>query len=238
MRSNLITRLIHESDTLISVLDHHPVASRLFEGVMSTEEYASFLTQTFQYVRWSRSLLISSSRRLRVIGRNTALADLLRVKAGEESAIQEDGLRVGHEAWVVTDLEAIGVLRSKVLSAPVSAPVAAYIRWNLFTAQSDHPEAFLGTAFMLERLASARGARSVANLIERSPIPNIERAVSFLKHHGELDDGHVEHLTAVLNGVSSSAEQEAILHSAQTFRFIYPGIFSGARRLARRSRRR
>ena len=220
MNTDLITTLENESRELIHQLDAHPRVRQLFEGTLEAEAYAHYLVQTYHYVRWTTPLLALAGRRMAVQGRHPALASLLLHKAKEET---------GHERWLLADLRNLGWSAEAVERAPQCAAVEAYVAWNRFTAEAGSPTAFLGTAYVLEALSASRAGTAARNLVAHGAIPDIRRAVTFLRGHGDADEGHVAELTTLLGALTAPEEQEALLLSARTTRALYPGLFEEPR---------
>jgi thiaminase len=220
MTMDLLTPLENEARELIHQLDAHPRVRQLFEGTLDAAAYAHYLVQTYHYVRWTTPLLALAGRRMAVRGRHPALASLLLHKAKEET---------GHERWLLADLRNLGWSSEAVEHAPRCAAVEAYVAWNRFTAEAGSPTAFLGTAYMLEALSASRAGASARNLVEHGAIPGIRRAVTFLRGHGDADEGHVAELATLLGALTAPEEQEALLLSARTTRALYPGLFEESR---------
>ncbi|RKG90929.1 iron-containing redox enzyme family protein [Corallococcus terminator] len=215
-KTDWMAALRREARGLVRELDAKPGARRLFEGRIRQDDYVHYLVQTYQYVRWSTGFLKDSGERMKQEGQHTALADLLIQKAGEES---------GHEKWLLADLKNLGWTQEQVENASVCSAVRAYVEWNRFTTLSGVPTAFLGTAYVLEYLSVERAPGAVDRLIADSGIPNIHKAVTFLRGHGNADGDHVAELEAVLGQLESPEEQAALLLSAQTTRALFPSFF-------------
>ncbi|HEX8436972.1 iron-containing redox enzyme family protein [Archangium sp.] len=224
MNAKLIAVLEHESQELIRQLDAHPRARQLFEGTLDAETYAHYLVQTYHYVRWTTPLLALAGRRMTARGQHPVLAGLLLQKAQEET---------GHEKWLLADLRNLGWSAEAVEHAPLSPAVEAYVAWNRFTAEAGSPTAFLGTAYVLEALSSLRAGVAARNLRERSGIPGIHKAVTFLRGHGDADEGHVAELATILGSLTDPDECEALVLSARTTRALYPGLFEETMTAAR-----
>jgi pyrroloquinoline quinone (PQQ) biosynthesis protein C len=208
-----------EARALVQAVDTHPVARRLFEGSIDMEGYALWLAQTYHYVRWTTPLLARAGRRMKRIGQHPALAELLLRKSSEEQ---------GHERWLLADLRNLGWERERVERIELRPAVAAYVAWNRFTSETGAPTAFLGTAYVLEHLSVHRAGAAVEHLLARGAIPNIRKAVTFLRGHAGADEEHVAELAAVLRTLTDPEEQAAILLSARTTRALYTGLFPEA----------
>lgn len=222
--TNWLTALEHEARSLLEELNAHPEARRLFDGSIDKEHYVHYLIQTFHYARWTTPLLAEAGRRMKRLGLHPRLGELLLQKSEEER---------GHERWLLADLKNLGWSAERVERQMPTPAVAAYVAWNRFTSRCGRPEAFLGTAYVLEYLSVHGASQSVERMLAASTIPNIRKAVTFLKAHGTADVSHVEELTSLLSPLTDREEQAALLLSARTTRVLYLGLFAeGARESA------
>ena len=211
--NDLVAALDREADLLIEGLTEHLVARTLFDGTITAEHYAAYLDQTQHYVGVAGELLRASGERLAATRRHPRLARLLLQKSEEED---------GHDAWARADRRTIGI---GGVGAGPNVAVQAYVFSHRFEAQMGSGVAFLGTAYVLEALSARRAGVAAQNLLARSRIPGIERAVTFLRAHGEEDQGHLAELAATLCGFIEPADLEAVLHSARSTRRFFPGFF-------------
>jgi pyrroloquinoline quinone (PQQ) biosynthesis protein C len=209
--------LEYEARTLVEALDANPAARSLFEGRIGADRYVYYLVQTYHYVRWTTPLLSDAGLRMKQLGHHPELAELLLRKASEER---------GHERWLLADLKNLGWSAERVERVEGSPAVNAYIAWNRYTALSGEPTAFLGTAYVLEHLSVQRAGRAVERLLAARLIPNIRKAVTFLRGHADADVDHVAELASVFRSLKDVQEQSALLLSARITRALYPGFFS------------
>jgi pyrroloquinoline quinone (PQQ) biosynthesis protein C len=218
---NWITVLEHEARMLLEELDAHPEARRLFDGSIDQNRYIHYLIQTYHYAKWTTPLMAEAGQRMKRLSLHPQLGDLLLQKANEER---------GHERWLLADLENLGWSAERVERQMPTPAVTAYVAWNRFTSRCGRPEAFLGTAYVLEYLSVHRASQSVERMLAANTIPNIRKAVTFLRAHGTEDERHVEKLTSLLSPLEDQEEQAAMLLSARTTRVLYVGLFAeGAR---------
>ncbi|HEX5752441.1 MAG TPA: iron-containing redox enzyme family protein [Archangium sp.] len=215
--TNWLTTLEQEARTLLEELDTHPEARRLFDGSVDKDGYVHYLLQTYHYARWTTPLLAEAGRRMKRLGLHSRLGDLLLQKSDEER---------GHERWLLADLKNLGWPAERVERQLPNPAVTAYVAWNRFTSRCGRPEAFLGTAYVLEYLSVHRASQSVERMLAANTIPNIRKAVTFLKAHGTADEKHVEELTSLLSALTDREEQAALLLSARTTRVLYLGLFA------------
>ena len=213
----LIASLVQHSERLLVRLDGSPLARRLREGRLSAVEYVGLLIQFHKYVYYTDTLLARAAERMLYLGQNPDLAHLFARKATEES---------GHDAWLLSDLQALGISPEVVARTPPSLPIKTYVHWNKLVIESHAPVAFLATAFILERLSLARADEAARNMVQRSGIPNIENAVLFLKGHAEADGEHVAQLVQELQQVTDPLEQEMLLTTSMVTMTAYAQLFS------------
>ena len=205
-----------EACTLVEELKGHPAARRLIDGSIDAGSYAHYLVQTYHYVRWTTPLLAEAGHRMKRMGWHPQLAELLLQKSAEER---------GHERWLLADLKNLGWPAERVEGAEQSPAVIAYVAWNRYTTLSGVPAAFLGTAYVLEYLSVQHASKTVERLLAANAIPNIRKAVTFLRGHGDADGSHVAELASVLRSLTDPREQSALRLSARTTRALYTGLF-------------
>jgi pyrroloquinoline quinone (PQQ) biosynthesis protein C len=216
-QTDWLDALEYEARTLVEELNAHPAARRLIDGSIDASSYAHYLVQTYHYVRWTTPLLAKAGHRMKRMGWHPRLAELLLQKSAEER---------GHERWLLADLKNLGWSAERVEGMEQSPAVNAYIAWNHYTTLSGVPAAFLGTAYVLEYLSVQHASRTVERLLAVNTIPNIRKAVTFLRGHGDADGSHVAELASVLRSLTDPREQSALLLSARTTRALYTGLFS------------
>jgi pyrroloquinoline quinone (PQQ) biosynthesis protein C len=141
---------------------------------------------------------------------------LLLQKASEER---------GHERWLLADLRNLGWTPGQVHRTARCPSVEAYVAWNRFTAEAGAPLAFLGTSYVLEYLSVHRASAAADRLVARGAIPNIHKALTFLRGHADADGDHVTELREVLRSLTNPREHAALVLSARTTRALYPGLF-------------
>jgi len=210
--------LEHEARLLVAELDAHALARRLFDGTLDARSYAHWLAQTYHYVRWTSPLLSSAGARMKRLGQHPALAELFLQKASEE---------LGHERWLLADLRNLGWTPEQVDRTVRTPAVAAYVAWNRYTTEHGIPTAFLGTSYVLEYLSVHRARTAADRLVARGTIPNIRKAITFLRGHADADGEHVAELGTVLHSLTEPEEQAALVLSARATRALYTGIFAG-----------
>ncbi|HEY8942916.1 MAG TPA: iron-containing redox enzyme family protein, partial [Polyangiaceae bacterium] len=155
--------------------------------------------------------------RLRALGRHE-LSTLFVRKAGEEA---------GHDAWALSDIEQLGFEASALERECSFSAVDAYVAWASYCVQLS-PVAVLGIAWMLEWFGVCRAGPAADAMTKNSGIPNITRAVRFLRGHAEADGEHVQSLVRALPLVTGPGEIEAVLLSARVTARLYTAFFDAA----------
>ena len=219
MTTDYVRALASEARSLVRRLAVDPLLGKIVRGTVSRTEYIHFLTCTFHYVRQSGDLLTACARGLERSGRCPMLVDLVVMKANEEAS---------HDAWLLEDLRHLGLPAERVMSVPSTNAIQSYFFWNSMLAEAGSP-GFLGAAYALEFVSAECAGQAAKNLRERSAIPNIENALSFLVGHAEADGGHVASLERELGSVTDSADQRDIRLSCRLLCASYPNFFAVAR---------
>lgn len=207
-----------EGRELADALDVHPEARRLFYGTLDREGYAHYLVQTYHHVRWSMPLRVATCERLTRLGHLPRLAELLLRRALEES---------GHEHWLLADLRHLGWPEERVKATEPGPAVAAFTHWNFFTVRTGEPAALAGTEYVLDCVAMARAHKTVEQLLQVGSIPDIYKAVTYLRHQGNTGRKRAAELAGVLRMLTGHEDREAVLLSARMTRAVYPGFFGG-----------
>jgi pyrroloquinoline quinone (PQQ) biosynthesis protein C len=118
----------------------------------------------------------------------------------------------GHEQWVLTDLEAVGVSRTDASAHQPSLHTLALIGYNYWSADRRHPCSVLGMLYALEVIASVYGG-AFSSAIRESLLLQDDRGVSFLSSHATMDMDHMATLSKLLNTVDDSDARDAVVES-------------------------
>lgn len=136
--------------------------------------YPALLVETYHYVKHSCSLM------------STACARLGREHAGlEQYLARHIAEEVGHEQWLLDDLERLGCDRAEVESSMPLAETMQLVGGQLYVINYLHPAGLLGYVYMME--SQPPSPESLAHL-EALGVP--AGALKFLSRHGEEDQTH------------------------------------------------
>jgi hypothetical protein len=71
----------------------------------------------------------------------------------------------------------------------------------------------------------ALALRAADRIQEALGLPN--RAFTYLRSHGMLDQEHVQHLSGILQRFDCEEDREAVVHCAQSIYWLYGSMFHG-----------
>jgi pyrroloquinoline quinone (PQQ) biosynthesis protein C len=191
-----------------------PVIRRALAGEVTRELYVAFLTQAYHHVRHTVPLMMALGARLSP--RHGWLQKELVHYIEEE---------VGHEQWVLNDITAAGGDAEQVRSSAPAIETDAMVAYAYDTVLRRAPVGFFGMVHVLEGTSVAL-AMAAADSIQRSlGLP--DRAFSYLRSHGQLDQLHVGHLASVLERLDFEQDMPAVVSCARAMYWLYGNVFRG-----------
>lgn len=182
--SDNLVRRAHEA---AARLEEVPFYARLLEGAVTRDEYAQWLVQMHKFIRCTtpalRGLVTATSG---ARAEQPELSHYALKEAREEAGHDDLILRDLAALWRTSVHEALG----RVERAPTS-PAAATWQALLDTLIARYPEGIIGTAIVLELIASLHADRTRVGLLARDP--SLDGAVAFLgAHRAEVEEAHNE----------------------------------------------
>ena len=166
------------------------------------EAYPEYLITVHGVIRGSVPLMESALHQARATASSDPVADGLADYL--EQHIEEE---LGHDEWVLEDLEVLGVDRTNVLSRVPSPAVAGMIGSQYYWALHYHPVAVLGYMTVTEGYPTP--PKLIERLIESTGLPR--RAFRTLMEHAELDPHHGDELDQVVDTLPLSRELEEVV---------------------------
>ena len=118
----------------------------------------------------------------------------------------------GHEEWVMSDLEAIGVARDSTVAHSPAMYTLSLNGYNYWAADRRDPCSVLGMMYALEVIASVYGG-PFSSAIRESLLLEGERGVSFISSHATMDAEHMASLRTILNTIVDEPTRDAIVES-------------------------
>lgn len=191
-----------------------PVIRRALAGEVTRELYVAFLTQAYHHVRHTVPLMMAVGSRLPE-RHGWLQRELLHY-------IEEE---VGHEQWVLNDIVAAGGDADEVRHGAPAIETDAMVAYAYDTVMRRAPVGFFGMVHVLEGTSVAL-ALAAADSIQRSlGLP--DKAFSYLRSHGQLDQQHVGHLASVLERLDSAQDMLAVVGCARAMYWLYGNVFRG-----------
>ena len=184
----------------------------LANGEFTLDEYVAFLTEAFHHVSHTVPLLMAVGSRLPASkeGFRTAVAEY----------IEEE---LGHQEWILNDIAACGADADAVRRGDPGAATELMIAYAYDMVTRRNPMGFFGMVLVLEG-TSVSFATMAADIIQkRLALPN--KAFSYLRSHGSLDQEHMRFFETLMNSVEDPKDRADIVHAARRFYRLYGDIF-------------
>jgi pyrroloquinoline quinone (PQQ) biosynthesis protein C len=209
-RDQLRVATIADRDYLLQA----PIIGEALAGRISRTRYVAFLTEAWHHVRHTVPLLMAVGARLP--DRHAKL------QKGIIHYLEEE---VGHDDWILNDIEAAGGDRRAATASVPNIETDAMVAYAWDTVQRRNPVGFFGMVHVLEGTSVALAVRA-ADEIERSlGLP--KEACTYLRSHGILDLEHMEDLGGILDGLTDAADQAAVVQCARAMFWLYGNMFRG-----------
>jgi pyrroloquinoline quinone (PQQ) biosynthesis protein C len=189
-----------------------PIIRRALAGQLSRDEYIAFLTQAFHHVRHTVPLMMAVGARLPL------QMGWLRKKIIHYTEEEE-----GHELWILNDIEAAGGDASAASRSQPSAATDSMVAYAYDTAMRRNPVGFFGMVFVLEGASVALASNAADRIQAALQLPN--RALTYLRSHGELDQQHVHDLYGILDRLEEAEDRDAVERCARVMFRLYGNIF-------------
>ena len=204
-------RLIAATATERAELFSAPIITDCLEGRVSQEGYLAFLGQAYHHVRHTTPLLMALGGRL-----PERLAWLRRAVA---EYIAEE---IGHEEWILEDIAAAGGDAAAVRASRPELPAELMVAYAYDLIDRGNPAGFFGMVFVLEGTSVALALTAADRIQAALGLP--DRAFSYLRSHGALDQEHTRHLATLLDQMTPE-DQAEVLRCARNFYRLYGDVF-------------
>lgn len=189
-----------------------PVIQRALAGDITRDLYVEFLTQAYHHVRHTVPLMMAVG--CRIPSRLPWLQhEILHYLEEEE----------GHDQWILDDIEAAGGNRDTAAKSQPDLATDAMVAFAYDMVARRNPVGFFGMVYVLEGTSVALALRAADRVQATLALPN--RAFTYLRSHGTLDQQHVHHLAGILNRLDCDADREAVVRCAQSIYWLYANMF-------------
>jgi len=181
-------------------------------GKLGLESYTAFLAQAYHHVKHTTPLLMATGSHL------PEKLEWLREAVGEY--IEEE---MGHQEWVLNDIEACGGDKEAVRAATPLPATELMVSYAYDTVYRKNPVGFFGMVLVLEGTSVALATNAAANIEKSLALP--KEAFSYLNSHGSLDVGHVDFYEKLMNQLEDETDKQAVIHCARMVYKLYGDIF-------------
>ena len=189
-----------------------PIIGQCMQGDITLPDYVAFLTQAYHHVKHTTPLLMATG------GRLPESKEWLRNAVAEY--IEEE---LGHQEWILNDIDACGYDKEKARASVPNASTEFMVAYAYDVINRINPLGFFGMVQVLEGTSIAI-ADSAADKIQTAlGLP--DKAFTYLRSHGALDQEHVKFFRSLMDQVADEAEQQLIIHCAKRFYHLYGNVF-------------
>lgn len=189
-----------------------PIIGNCLNGSITLPEYVAFLTQAYHHVKHTTPLLMATG------GRLPESKEWLREAVAEY--IEEE---LGHQEWILNDIGTCGYDKQQARASTPNLSTEVMVAYAYDTINRINPLGFFGMVQVLEGTSIAI-ADAAADAVQKTlGLP--DKAFSYLRSHGALDQDHVKFFMGLMDRITDPAEQQQIIHSANRFYRLYGNIF-------------
>jgi len=189
-----------------------PIFERAFTGDITLELYVDFLTQAYHHVKHTVPLLMT------VGGALPESKEWLRNAVAEY--IEEE---LGHQEWILNDIAACGADKEGIRNSEPGLHTELMVAYAYDMVQRVNPLGFFGMVHVLEGTSISSADQAAESIQQTLNLP--DKAFSYLRSHGALDQSHVKFFEGLMNQIIDPAEQQLIINAAKRFYYLYGNIF-------------
>lgn len=196
-----------------------PVIQRALVGDVTRDLYVAFLTQAYHHVKHTVPLLMAVGSRLDD-SKDWLRSELIHYVEEEH----------GHEQWILNDITAAGGDAERVRHSKPNVETDAMVAYAYDVAMRRNPVGFFGMVFVLEGTSVALALEAASRIQSALELP--DRAFSYLRSHGKLDQEHTQHLAGIVNRLDTPSDHTAIGDCANAMFWLYGNVFRSLERVA------
>lgn len=189
-----------------------PIIQKALSQTITLEEYVAFLTQAYHHVKHTVPLLMAVGARI------PEQQEWLREAIAEY--IEEE---LGHQEWILNDIAACGFDKEKARNSQPNMATEMMVAYAYDMINRVNPLGFFGMVHVLEGTSVNIADQAAEQIQQALDLPN--RAFTYLRSHGSLDQEHVKFFEELMNRIHKPEDQTIILHAAKRFYCLYADIF-------------
>ena len=131
----------------------------------------------------------------------------------------------GHDEWILSDIAACGADAEAVRHGRGGHATEVMVAYAYDLIARGNPLGFFGMVHVLEGTSVALALMAADQIQAHLQLP--DRAFSYLRSHGTLDQEHTAHFQLLMDQISDPQDQADIVHSAKAFFRLYGDVFRG-----------
>lgn len=207
-------RLLEATETSRAVLLNQPILREVAEGRVGVDTYHRFLHNAYHHVRHTVPLMLLAGARL--TPEQSWLQPLIREYVEEET---------GHEHWVLNDLAAADGDAQACAQGDPYFEVDMLVRYVRDYIERNAAVGFFGMVLVLEGTSTTLASATADRVQQVLGLPN--KAFSYLRSHGALDEDHVVFFEKLVNQLTPE-ELEHVVHVAHRVYRLYGAVLNSA----------
>ncbi|MCC7304926.1 MAG: iron-containing redox enzyme family protein [Alphaproteobacteria bacterium] len=201
-------KLVKETEVARKELYSVPQLVDGLQGEIAKETYIAYLTEAYHHVSHTVPFLMTMGSKLPVSK-----------KWMYKAIIEYQEEEVGHEEWILNDIEEAGGNKEKARKSTPNLETQVLIAYNYDYIARKNPVGFFGMVFMLESTSTQIANKGADAVKKKLGLP--QKAFSYLYSHGELDISHMKFFEKTVNQITDPEDHDAIIEVAQnTFRLF------------------
>jgi len=193
-------------------LERAPAIERCLSGQVEMETYKAFLTEAYHHVKHTVPLLMACGSRLPE-----------RLEWLREAIVHYIEEEVGHQEWILNDLESLGVDKELVRHGKPTLATELMVSYAYDTVARNNPVSLFGMVYALEKTSSTIATYAAGQIV--SALDLAPNAMTYMVSHGSLDVEHMQHFEKLMNRLDDDGDKAAVLHAASVFYDLYSNIF-------------
>lgn len=206
-------QLVRETTPARGAMVSAPIIQGCLQGRVSLPSYVAFLTEAYHHVRHTVPLLKACKAALPP--QHAQWLD-----AAMDEYIEEEA---GHDEWILDDIAACGADAEAVRHGRGGHATEVMVAYAYDLIARGNPLGFFGMVHVLEGTSVALALMAADQIQQHLQLP--DRAFSYLRSHGTLDQQHTAHFAELMNQIDDPADRAAIVHAAKAFYRLYGEVF-------------
>ena len=208
-------QLVRETAAARGAMVTAPIIQGCLQGRVSLPSYVAFLTEAYHHVRHTVPLLQACKAALPPHHAQWLAAAM-------DEYVEEEA---GHDEWILDDIAACGADAEAVRHGRAGHATEVMVAYAYDLIARGNPLGFFGMVHVLEGTSVALALQAADQIQAHLQLP--DRAFSYLRSHGTLDQQHTAHFAELMNQIDAPEDRAAIVHAARAFYRLYGDVFRG-----------